>query len=329
MMPPLVLTMGEPAGIGGEITLKSFIHRDAQRLPPFFILDAPSRLQELAKRLNLKLDIAEIKHPTEVNAIFSYALPVLPINLAKTVEPGQPNTANATAVIDAIDRAVEFVQAGHASALVTNPIHKSVLLSAGFRHAGHTEYLAELVGGTAVMMLAGDSLRVVPVTGHVSLRDAITQLSVEKIITVAEITISALQKDFGIVNPRLAVAGLNPHAGEAGKLGRDEIDILRPAVQAMQMKGLNVVGPMPPDTMFHASARANYDAALCMYHDQALIPLKTLHFDNAVNVTLGLKIIRTSPDHGTAFDIAGTGQANPASLIAAIQLAAKLAQNRK
>jgi 4-hydroxythreonine-4-phosphate dehydrogenase len=329
MSAPLALTLGEPAGIGGEITLKAWLARHAEHLPPFFVLDAPERLINLAAALRLDIPVRAIAAPEDAAAIFATALPVLPIALPRPVVPGKPDPGNAAAVIGAIASAVQFVQQGRAAAIVTNPIQKETLYAAGFRHPGHTEYLAELAGGmTPVMMLAGPELRVVPVTVHQPLRDAVAQLRTSDIITAGKITAAALQRDFGIAKPRLAVAGLNPHAGENGTIGHEDIDIVLPAVTALRALGIAVSGPLPADTMFHAAARRQYDVALCMYHDQALIPLKTLDFDRGVNVTLGLPFIRTSPDHGTACDIAGKGVAKPDSLIAAMALAGALVQRR-
>jgi 4-hydroxythreonine-4-phosphate dehydrogenase len=329
MSAPLALTLGEPAGIGGEITLKAWLARHAEHLPPFFVLDAPERLINLAAALRLDIPVRAIAAPEDAAAIFATALPVLPIALPRPVVPGKPDPGNAAAVIGAIASAVQFVQQGRAAAIVTNPIQKETLYAAGFRHPGHTEYLAELAGGlTPVMMLAGPELRVVPVTVHQPLRDAVAQLRTSDIVTAGKITAAALQRDFGIAKPRLAVAGLNPHAGENGTIGHEDIDIVLPAVTALRALGIAVSGPLPADTMFHAAARRQYDVALCMYHDQALIPLKTLDFDRGVNVTLGLPFIRTSPDHGTACDIAGKGVAKPDSLIAAMALAGALVKRR-
>jgi len=263
--------------------------------------------------------------------VFDTALPVLPQPLAAAVEPGRPDPANAASVRASIARAVELARAGEAAAVVTNPIHKGVMYQGGFRFPGHTEFLAHLLGveGNEVMMLACPLLKVVPVTIHVSLAEAIASLNKATIVSVGQATHRALRQDFGIAAPRLAVAGLNPHAGENGAMGREEIDIIAPAVAELRAAGVDAFGPLPPDTMFHAAARARYDAALCMYHDQALIPLKTLGFDEGVNVTLGLPVVRTSPDHGTAFEIAGTGAANENSLMEALRLAAEIAGNRR
>lgn len=326
---PIVLTIGEPAGIGGEITLKAWAARAKASLQAFFVLDDPERLTRLARTLGLSVPIRTVASPEEAVATFPQALPVLPIELPRPVVAGKPDIGNAQAVIGAIATAVDLVKQGRAAAIVTNPIQKETLYAAGFSHPGHTEYLAELAGGvTPVMMLLCSELRVVPVIVHHSLAESIALLRTATIVTAGRITADALKRDFGIPRPRLAVAGLNPHAGENGTLGREEIEIIAPAAAALRALGIEASDPAPADTLFHAAARARYDAVLCMYHDQALIPLKTIDFDRGVNVTLGLPFIRTSPDHGTACDIAGKGLANPASLIAAIELAGELAQRR-
>ncbi len=323
---PLCLTMGEPAGIGGEIALKAWLSRTAAS-PAFFLIDRPERLRRLAASIGLDVPVTAIDSPWQARAIFPKAVPVLPLKERIKAVAGQPDPANAAAVVESITRAHALVMAGMASAMVTNPIQKSVLCAAGFSHPGHTEFLAALSGNQAVpvMMLAIEGLRVVPVTIHASLRAALDSLTTEAIVTKARITGEALRRRFGIAEPRLAVAGLNPHAGEDGTLGREEIDIIAPAIARLRAEGWRVEGPKSPDAMFHPAARATYDVAICQYHDQALIPLKTLDYDHGVNVTLGLDFIRTSPDHGTALDIAGQGIANPASLIAAMELAARLA----
>ncbi len=330
MSQPLALTMGEPAGIGGETTLQAWLRRHEAGLPPFFVIDDPDRLERLATLLGWSVSIRRIARPKEASGVFAAALPVfaLPIALAHGVVPGKPNPANGAAVIEAIRHGAALVGDGEAAALVTNPIHKETLYAAGFRHPGHTEFLAELAGAVPVMMLACSELRVVPVTVHLPLRAAADALSAEKIVATGRITAASLVRDFGIAHPRLAVAALNPHAGEGGALGREELDIIAPAVEMLRREGLQVEGPAPADTLFHPAARARYDAALCMYHDQALIPLKTIDFAGGVNVTLGLPFIRTSPDHGTALDIAGKGTANATSLIAALRLAAAMAARR-
>jgi 4-hydroxythreonine-4-phosphate dehydrogenase len=327
---PLALTMGEPAGIGGEIALAAWRRRD-EDVPPFYLIDDPDRLAALARHLGWTVPVRAIAGPREAAGLFAAALPVVPVGGAVRAAPGRPDPSDAPLVVAAIDRAVADVQAGRAAALVTNPINKDALYRAGFRHPGHTEYLAALAGGgaRAVMMLAGAGLRVVPVTIHLSLREAVAALSEAAIVHAGRVTHRALLDDFGIAAPVIAVAGLNPHAGEGGALGHEDIEIVAPAVAALRAEGIDARGPLAADTMFHAAARRGYDAALCMYHDQALIPIKTLDFDGAVNVTLGLPFVRTSPDHGTAFDIAGRGRARPDSLMAALRLAAQMAARRR
>ncbi len=321
--------MGEPAGIGGEIALGAW-RRRADAVPPFYVLDRPDRLAALARRMGWNVAVQAIATPAEATATFAKALPVLPLSAAPRARPGHPDPADAPLVLEAIDRAVADAREGRAAAVVTNPINKDALYRAGFNHPGHTEYLAELAGlkGPAVMMLACPELRVVPVTIHHALREAIGLVTTPAIVHAGKIVDAALRRDFGIPAPRLAVAGLNPHAGEAGGLGREDLDIVAPAVAALREAGIDARGPLAADPMFHPAARATYDAALCMYHDQALIPLKTIDFDGGVNVTLGLPFIRTSPDHGTAFDIAGKGTARPDSLIAALRLAGEMAKRR-
>jgi 4-hydroxythreonine-4-phosphate dehydrogenase len=329
MAKPLALTSGEPAGIGPDITIKAWLRREELKLPAFYLLCDPKSLSARAKSLGLNVKLAEIR-AEEACDIFANALPVVPTGQAATAKPGEPDGSSAGAAMSSIRQAVSDVTAGLASAVVTNPIAKSVLYRAGFRHPGHTEYLAELAATAShtpqpVMMLWSAALAVVPVTIHVSLRDALAQLSSELIVTTARIVVADLKARFGLANPRLAVSGLNPHAGEDGSLGTEEKTIVAPAVEILRREGIEIRGPLPADTMFHEAARRRYDCAICMYHDQALIPIKTLAFEDAVNVTLGLPFIRTSPDHGTAFDIAGTGKANPSSLIAALRLAARMA----
>jgi 4-hydroxythreonine-4-phosphate dehydrogenase len=323
------MTMGEPAGIGGEVALAAWRHRDA-RVPPFYLIDDPARLAALADRLGWGIAVRAIATPSEAVDAFADALPVAPLSAAPRARPGHPDPADARLVIEAIDRAVADARDGRAAAVVTNPINKDALYRAGFNHPGHTEYLAELAGlkGPAVMMLACPELRVVPVTIHHALREAIGLVTTATIVHTGTVVAAALRRDFGIAAPRLAIAGLNPHAGESGGLGREDIDIVAPAVVELRHAGIDARGPLAADTMFHPAARATYDAALCMYHDQALIPIKTIDFDGGVNVTLGLPFIRTSPDHGTAFDIAGTGTARPDSLIAALRLAGEMAARR-
>ena len=328
---PLALTMGEPAGIGGEIALKAWLERENQHVPPFYLIDDPDHLNALKGRLDWPIALEPIETPEEASDIFNSALPVLVHPLARQPVPGSPQQENAKSVIGAIDLAVDHVRTGAAEAIVTNPIHKKVLVDAGFRHVGHTDYLAELAGDDtrAVMMLACPDLRVVPVCVHMSLRESIEALTAEKIIETTQTTARALKSDFGIEQPHIALTGLNPHAGEEGAMGREEIEIIRPSIERMKREGLSVRGPEPADTLFHERARTGYDAAVCMYHDQALIPIKTLNFHGTVNITLGLPFVRTSPDHGTAFEIAGTGVANAESLVAALKTASAMARRRR
>ena len=314
--------MGDPAGIGGEITAGAW-RALAATGPTFAIVGDPFWIASFG------VPIAVITTLDEVADVFANALPVLRLELPSIPRAGKPDTANAAATIASIERAVRLCQTGEAAGMVTNPVSKSVLYAAGFPHPGHTEFLGALTGSVPVMMLACPALRVVPVSIHVSLRQALDSLTTTGIVDVARATEAALRRDFGIPRPRLAIAGLNPHAGEQGAMGTEEQTIIAPAINALTAAGIDAAGPFPPDTMFTDAARATYDAAICMYHDQALIPLKTLDMHHGVNVTIGLPIIRTSPDHGTAFDIAGTGVANPASLIAAIRMAANMAQRHR
>ena len=324
---PIAVTMGEPAGIGGEITLKAWLRRGEG--PRFFAIDDPHRLRSLAERLGLGVPIVEIASPSEAEGFFDSALPVLPVVLRQPVEPGRLNHHNEAGVIEAIDRAVDLANGGQAKAIVTNPIHKATLKEVGFTHPGHTEYLGQKAGVDApVMLLSSPLLRVVPVSVHMPLAEALRGLTAEKIFRVGRQTVASLQRDFGVHAPRLAIAGVNPHAGEGGFLGIEEQTIVGPAISDLVAEGIDVFGPCAADSMFHEAARAQYDAAICMYHDQALIPLKTLSFDEGVNVTLGLPFVRTSPDHGTGLDIAGSGLAKETSLLAAIKLAEQIAERR-
>jgi 4-hydroxythreonine-4-phosphate dehydrogenase len=332
MVKPLALTLGEPAGIGPDIAIAAWLRRNDLNLPAFYLLGDRDFVARRARLLGVNLDLAEVGGAEAVSA-FASALPIVATGRVATAQPGRPDETSAEAALASIRHAVAAVGAGQASAVVTNPIAKSVLYRAGFRHPGHTEFLAELAasGGHTpqpVMMLWSPALAVVPVTIHIPLRDAVTRLSRDLIVTTARIVVADLKARFGIAAPRLVVAGLNPHAGEGGTLGTEDQEIVAPAVEILRAEGIQVSGPLPADTLFHDAARKTYDCAICMYHDQALIPIKTIAFDDAVNVTLGLPFIRTSPDHGTAFDIAGTGRANPASLIAALRLAARLAMTR-
>ena len=328
--PPLALTVGDPAGIGPDVALAAWLRRRAG-VPCFYLLGDPAVLASRAKRLELDVPIREIE-PADAYRTFAQALPVVPLAARFADTPGRPDVANVSGILESIDRAVADAFDGRASAVVTCPITKKVLYDGGFRFPGHTEYLAELAnirtGGIArpVMMLAGPDLRTVPVTIHIPLADVPSKLTEQDIVDTGRIVAAELERRFGILRPRLAVAGLNPHAGEEGAMGLEDERIVRPAVEALIRDGIEARGPLPADTLFHSRARKTYDAAICMYHDQALIPAKTLAFDEAVNVTLGLPFIRTSPDHGTAFDIAGSGQAKPDSLIAALRLAAQMAE---
>jgi 4-hydroxythreonine-4-phosphate dehydrogenase len=322
--------MGEPAGVGGEVTLSAWLRRRETTLPVFFVIDDAGRLASLARRLGLNVPIRPIATPEAAAAVFADALPVLDRPLGIEVAPGKPTPATAPAVRGAIETAVALVRQGLAGAVVTNPIQKEVLYAAGFTFPGHTEFLAALAGieTPPIMMLLCPELRVIPVTIHVSLADALRTLTTDAIRIASEITAAALRADFGIARPRLAIAGLNPHAGEGGAMGTEESTIIAPAIRALRGQGIDVTGPLPPDTLFTPRARKTYDAAICMYHDQALIPIKALDFDGGVNATLGLPFVRTSPDHGTALDIAGTGRANPGSLMAALRVAAEMAAYR-
>jgi len=334
VMTPLGLTMGEPAGIGGDIALMTWAARQGRHVPPFVMLDDPQRLAALAERLGLSVPIRVVTDVelAAVPALFGDALPVLPVPLSHPVTAGRPDPENGPAVIASIDQAVALSRRGLLAGVVTNPIQKSALYASGFRWPGHTEYLAHLAGlpddGT-VMLLEGGGLRVVLATIHLALKDVAANLTTAAILHVARITDAALRRDFGIARPRLAVAALNPHAGEGGAMGREEMETIAPAVARLQAEGIDVKGPFPSDTLFHAGARAAYDAVVCMYHDQGLIPLKTLDFDQGVNITLGLPFVRTSPDHGTALSLAGTGKASPTSLIAALHAAHSIASRRQ
>jgi 4-hydroxythreonine-4-phosphate dehydrogenase len=329
MMPPLAVTMGEPAGIGGEIAIKAWLNR-GEGIPPFYLIDDPDRLALLARGLGWPAPIRSIDAPGQALEVFNEAFPVAPIGMVIRAQPARPDPGDVPAVLRSIEIAVRDVRNGRAAGLVTNPIHKDTLYRAGFRHPGHTEYLAELAGASEapVMMLVCPALRVVPVTIHLSLSRAIASLTAAGIVHAGRVTEAALRQDFGLISPVLAFAGLNPHAGESGGLGREEIEIIEPALGELRRAGIDARGPLPSDTMFHAEARRSYDAALCMYHDQALIPIKTIDFHGGVNVTLGLPFVRTSPDHGTAFAIAGSGMARADSLTAALRLAAEMAARR-
>lgn len=325
--PPLAVAMGDPAGIGPEVIAKAWQSRDVVGLPPFFAVGdarAVSRVWEGP--------VVRIGSPAEALGAFADALPVLVVEDGGEIVPGVPDAEGARCALHSLEVAAGLARSGAAAALVTGPVSKRQLYDIGFTHPGQTEFVAERCGispENAVMMLAGPSLRVVPLTIHMPLADVPKALSVDLVVSRGRTTARGLQRNFGIENPRLAFAGINPHAGESGALGREEIDILEPAIQQLRDEGIDATGPFAADTMFHARARANYDAAICCYHDQALIPLKALHFDEGVNITLGLPIVRTSPDHGTAFPIAGKDQAIPGAMIAAIAMAASAARVRQ
>jgi 4-hydroxythreonine-4-phosphate dehydrogenase len=327
---PLAVTQGEPSGIGPEITLKAWLQRRDSDIPPFFVLTDPAFLDRTARAFGWTVPIETVS-PEEAVAAFPHGLPVVPLSSSVLAAPGQPDGRTAGATIESIDRAVALTREGCAGAVVTNPIAKHVLYAAGFRHPGHTEYLAALAAAPGeapplpVMMLWSEALAVVPVTIHIPLKDVPAALTTDLILRTARVVARDLKDRFGYSRPRIAIAGLNPHAGENATIGTEDRDVIAPAVERLRAEGIEVTGPLPADTMFHAEARRGYDAALAMYHDQALVPIKTIAFDEGVNVTLGLPFVRTSPDHGTAFDIAGRGVARPASLIAALRLAARLA----
>lgn len=320
---PLALTMGEPAGIGPELIARLWRDRERLSLPPFIYIGAKEAITAIDESLPLVDSTA-----TDAVRLFSDALPVIDIPVADSVVPGALNPNNGPAVVAAIDKAVELARQGTVAGVVTAPIHKANLYKAGFTAPGHTEYLAricDLPDSASVMMLVAADLRVVPVTVHIPLSEVATSLTANAIIHAGMVTAHDLRRKFGIAKPRLAVAGLNPHAGEDGAMGLEEATHIKPAVWALRDEGIDVTDPLPADTLFHAEARAQYDAVLCMYHDQALIPLKTVDFWGGVNITLGLPIIRTSPDHGTAVGLAGTGKARTESMIAAVRAAHEMA----
>jgi 4-hydroxythreonine-4-phosphate dehydrogenase len=320
---PLAVSLGDPAGIGPEVVAKAWEQRRAEGLAPFFAVGSPEAIAAVWDG-----PVRAASDPDDAAAWFDEALPVIRIDGSGDFVPGRPTIEGARNSFDALELAVGLTRSGAASALVTGPVSKAQLYAVGFTHPGQTEFVAERCGiapEMVAMMLAGPTLRTVPVTTHVPLKDVPTLVTTELIVAKGRTTIRALTRLFGIARPRLAVAGLNPHAGESGALGREEIEIVAPAIERLREEEADVFGPLAADTMFHARMRATYDAALCLYHDQALVPLKTLHFDEGVNITLGLPIVRTSPDHGTAFDIAGQGRAEPSAMIAAMKMAASCA----
>ncbi|MGL4441827.1 MAG: 4-hydroxythreonine-4-phosphate dehydrogenase PdxA [Bosea sp. (in: a-proteobacteria)] len=332
---PLLVTQGDPAGVGLELVLKLWQDREQLKLPPFAFVGSLNAMQTRSRDMGMRVQLRVIAQPDMAIGCFAEALPVIDHGLDAVADAGKPEMATAAGTIEAIRLAVELVRAGKAAGIITNPIAKSVLYAAGFAHPGHTEYLATLAaepGAPAplpVMLIWSELLAVVPVTIHIPLSEVPRQLTTDLIVRTAIVVDDAFRRGFGVPAPRLALAGLNPHAGESGALGSEDAAVIVPAVQALQERGIDARGPMPADTMFHARARAGYDVALTMYHDQGLIPAKTLAFDDGVNVTLGLPFVRTSPDHGTAFDIAGKGSARPDSLLAAIKLARRLADRQQ
>ncbi|HEX3422813.1 MAG TPA: 4-hydroxythreonine-4-phosphate dehydrogenase PdxA [Sphingomicrobium sp.] len=323
---PLAISLGDPAGIGPEVIAKCWDSRDEFRLPPFVAIGDP---RSVAAVWDGPIEL--IDDPLQADAAFDVGLPLIQLNAPHPDMPGHPSVAGAHCSLDSLEIAVGLARSGSAAAVITGPVAKEQLYSIGFQHPGQTEFVAERCGVSAanvVMMLAGPTLRTVPVTTHLPLSEVPRHLTCALVESRGRAALRGLQRNFGIPEPRLAVSGLNPHAGEGGQLGEEEIEIIAPAIAALAAEGWRVSGPHPADTMFHESARANYDAALCMYHDQALIPIKALHFEDAVNVTLGLPIVRTAPDHGTAFDIAGTDRADPRPMAAAIRMAATSAMYR-
>lgn len=332
---PLAVSLGEPAGIGPEIILKSWAERTRRDLPSFFVVGNAEILRKTARQSGLNIPIQSISSATETHRIFQDSLPVLNIEAKADFDFGQPSTDTAPLVLKSIKKAVELSLAGEAAGLVTAPIQKSALYAAGFTSPGHTEYLAELCAEKdmtpemPVMMLVSSALRVVPLTIHMALRDVTSSITTELIEQTCQKIRASLIQDFAIDSPRIAVAGLNPHAGEDGTMGQEEQQIIAPALEHLRDQGMTILGPLSADTMFHQAARATYDVALCMYHDQALIPIKTLDFDGGVNVTVGLPVVRTSPDHGTALNIAGRNKASANSMINALKMARQIYLNRQ
>ncbi len=327
---PLALTMGEPAGIGPELALKLWLERKKHQTPPFVMIASKAQMARCCAQLGYDITCEVIDTAAEAINVFDHALPLLALEEDCDVSPCALDPSAAACIIGSIKMAVKLALSGEVSGIVTNPIHKKNLYDAGFSFPGHTEFLAHLSSATdqsplPVMMLQGGGLRAVPVTIHIPLAQVPVTLTTDLIVATAEIVHQDLIRHFGLKKPRLAVAGLNPHAGEDGALGMEDINVVQPAVELLKSRGIEVRGPLPADTMFHEKAREHYDVALCMYHDQALIPVKTLGFDTGVNITLGLNFIRTSPDHGTACDIAGRGIADPGSLLEALNTAAQMA----
>ncbi|MFM5907200.1 MAG: 4-hydroxythreonine-4-phosphate dehydrogenase PdxA [Novosphingobium sp.] len=330
MVNPLAVSLGDPAGVGPELIAEAWARRRELDLPPFFVVGGFNLLTAAAESRGTSICAGLIQDPRDAARMFDEALPVIGLDPI-TYRPGAPDQPGASLALSSLKDATRIVAEGHASGLVTGPIAKSKLASVGFTYPGQTEFVAAHCGVAAedaVMMLAGPRLRTIPLTVHIPLDQVAAVISTPLVIQRARIAAAALQRDYGIANPRIAIAALNPHAGEDGRMGNQEAEIIAPAIAALQAEGMAVTGPHPADALFTPRAREGYDAALCMYHDQALIPLKALDFDEGVNVTLGLPIVRTSPDHGTAFDIAGKGLADPGAMIAAIRMAGEVAARR-
>lgn len=323
---PLAVALGDPAGIGPEIVAKAWDAREQYGLAPFFAVGDRRSIEAVWHG-----PVELIASPDEAPQCFDRALPLIQIEDTRQISPGEPDLPGARCALDSLELASGLARSPMVGGLVTAPVAKVQLYAVGFAHPGQTEFVAERCGiasANAVMMLIGPTLRAVPITTHIPLREVADVVTIDLIVAKARATDRGLARNFGIERPRLAIAGFNPHAGEQGAIGREEIELIIPAIEILRAEGIDVTGPLASDTMFHARARAQYDCALCLYHDQALIPLKTLHFDEGVNMTLGLPIVRTAPDHGTAFGIAGQNKANPGAMIAAIALAAEAARNR-
>lgn len=329
---PIAVTTGEPSGIGPEVVMKAWYKRREFGLSPFFVIGSADLFQKQAAALNLEIPISVINSPLQAPHVFANTLPIVDLEGTADYQFGLPVAETAEMVVRSIDKAVEFIMTGKARAMATAPIHKAALYDTGFDAPGHTEYLAELCSKHTgddyhpVMMLASEELCVVPVTIHIALKDVPTLLDKKLLIKTIGTVHEAMKQFFGLPFPRIAVAGLNPHAGEQNSMGTEDSEIIAPVIELLKKQAIHVNGPMPADTMFHKSARAKYDVAVCMYHDQALIPIKTIDFDAGVNVTLGLPIVRTSPDHGTALDIAGNCLANPTSMINSLKLADRMSK---
>jgi 4-hydroxythreonine-4-phosphate dehydrogenase len=331
MIRPLAVSLGDPAGVGPELIAEAWMRREPEGLAPFLVAGGAGVLREAAARRGIELPVERIDDPRQAAEVFARALPVLPAATDASYAPGEPREDGARLALASLELAATLATEEHASALVTGPIAKAELAAVGFAFPGQTEFVAEwarVPADDAVMMLAGPQLRTVPMTVHCPLAEVPARLSIPLIHRRATIVARALERDFGIARPRLAICGLNPHAGEKGRMGREEIDIIAPAIAALQADGIDATGPHPADSLFAPRARSTYDVAIAMYHDQALVPLKALDFDQGVNVTLGLPVVRTSPDHGTAFGIAGKRLADPGAMIAAIRMAGEMAARR-